>query len=232
MSVYVCILHVYAHIYNYMYVYSSIHMYMYVYVCICMYNSEMDCKMPKYKKQYMQVYSCICMYMYVNICICMNMQLYVWVCLRTHLTRHFFSVSGLVSNWCAHWTWKLAGGGHDSCLRLEESCQSWAARGWAKERCQQADLRHTPSVRWLRLSSITVQQKPNSGGEALLRLETSSWLTAAHCSTSTPGPWFGPSITRLPSQLINKHSGFSFLTLCSWNNCNFCFRTVDSSLFP
>jgi len=72
-----CILHVYAHIYNYMYVYSSIHMYMYVYVCICMYNSEMDCKMPKYKKQYMQVYSCICMYMYVNICICMNMQLYV-----------------------------------------------------------------------------------------------------------------------------------------------------------
>lgn len=38
------------------------------------------------------------------------------------------------------------------------------------------------------LSSITVQQKPNSGGEALLRLETSSWLPAAHCSTSTPGP--------------------------------------------
>ena len=154
MSVYVCISHVYAHIYNYMYVYNSIHMYMYVYVCICMYNSEMDCKMPKYKKQYMQVYSCICMYMYVNICICMNMQLYVWVCLRTHLTRHFFSVSGLVSNWCAHWTWKLAGGGHDSCLRLEESCQSWAARGWAKERCQQADLRHTPSVRWSRLSQF------------------------------------------------------------------------------
>jgi hypothetical protein len=150
----VCILHVYAHIHNYRYVYSSIHMYMYVYVCICMYNSEMDCKMPKYKKQYMQVYSCICMYMYVNICICMNMQLYVWVCLRTHLTRHFFSVSGLVSNWCAHWTWKLAGGGHDSCLRLEESCQSWAARGWAKERCQQADLRHTPSVRWSRLSQF------------------------------------------------------------------------------
>jgi len=180
----------------------------------------------------MQVYSCICMYMYVNICICMNMQLYVWVCLRTHLTRHFFSVSGLVSNWCAHWTWKLAGGGHDSCLRLEESCQSWAARGWAKERCQQADLRHTPSVRWSRLSSITVQQKPNSGGEALLRLETSSWLTAAHCSTSTPGPWFGPSITRLPSQLINKHSGYSFLTLCSRNNCNFCLWPVGSSLFP
>ena len=77
MDVYNCILHVYAHIYNYMHVYSSIHMYMYVYVCICMYNSEMDCKMPKYKKQYMQIYSCICMYMYVNICICMNMQLYV-----------------------------------------------------------------------------------------------------------------------------------------------------------
>ena len=80
-----------------------------------MYNSKMGCtKTPKYKKQYMQVYSCICMYMYVNICICMNMQLYVWVCLRTHLMRHFFSVSGLVSNWCAHWTWKLAGGGHKS----------------------------------------------------------------------------------------------------------------------
>ncbi len=63
MDVYKCILHVYAHIYNYMYVYSSIHMYMYVYVCMCMYNSEMGCKTSKYKQQYMQVYSCICMYM-------------------------------------------------------------------------------------------------------------------------------------------------------------------------
>jgi len=145
------------------------------------------------------------------------------------------------------------------------------------------------SVRWLgsRLCTITVRTKPRIGGEALLRLEPSSftchpqtlssmlflchtscenWLLfqlvtpgpfpeacmaarklptrwacatvmanpapAVPCSTSTPGPWFGPSITRLPSQLINKHSGFSFLTLCSWNYCNFCLWPVGSSLFP
>ncbi len=42
------------------------------------------------------------MYIYVNICICMNMELYVWIlCLRTHLTLLFFSVSGLVSKRCA-----------------------------------------------------------------------------------------------------------------------------------
>ncbi len=117
----------------------------------------------------MYVYVCKHMYMYEYAIICMNMPAHT-------LTRPFFSVSGLVSKRCARWTWKLAqaGDGHDSCLRQEESCQSWAARGWAKERCQQADLRHTPSVRWSRLSSITVQQKPNRGGEALLRLETSS----------------------------------------------------------
>ncbi len=172
-------INVYKCICTYIQLYVCIQQYMYAYVCICMYNSEMGFKTSKYKKQYMQVYSCICMYMHVNICICMNMQLYVWICLRTHLTHPFFSVSGLVSKRCARRTWKLAGDGHDSCLVEEESCQSWAARGWAKERCQQADLRHTPSVCWSRLSSITVQQKPNSGGEALLGLETSSCTFSA-----------------------------------------------------
>jgi hypothetical protein len=73
MYVYLCILHVYAHIYNYMHVYSSICMYMYVYVCICMYNSEMGFKTHKYKKQYMQVYSCICMYIHMHPLGCQRM---------------------------------------------------------------------------------------------------------------------------------------------------------------
>ncbi len=167
---------------TYIQLYVCIQQYTYVYVYICMYMYV--CKTLKYKKQYMQVYSCICMYMYVYVCKHMYMQSYVWICLRTHLTRLFFSVSGLVSNRCAHWTLKLTGDGHDSCLRLEESCQSWAARGWAKERCQQADLRHTPSVRWSRLSSITVQQKPNSGGEALLISSTLATVSTLNTRSS------------------------------------------------
>ena len=69
---------------------------------------------------YESIYACISKYLY-RIC------LYYELC---ESENHIGSVSWLLARRCACRAWKLAGCGHDSCLRQAKSPESWASSTW------------------------------------------------------------------------------------------------------